>query len=294
MAKIYQLEDHIKSVLQQKAETIQVPPDLFARINKKLTINPALRRQGKSSLICCRVAVITIIMSAVTGIMLMTFSREARVMAAKVIDSIKTIFVVKKVAGHYRAIVKPVAELQLSQGLCKKLFGVDDISLGQKVGFKVVYPESLSGYKLDFKGIGVKLDKKMDVETFRQLRARIEKAFDDDQTLRSLKIYDAHRYSGARYHKGETIIGIYVEHCAYRITHNIKKKVTFRGCKGFWLEHPRHQYFNDKHKEAESLQVRHSLYWVKNGLGFYLRSEGETDLTYNEALRIAALFSEAY
>lgn len=51
---------------------------------------------------------------------------------------------------------------------------------------------------------------------------------------------------------------------------------------------------HDKHKEAESLQVRHSLYWVKNGLGFYLRSEGETDLTYNEALRIAALFSEAY
>jgi RNA polymerase sigma factor (sigma-70 family) len=134
----------------------------------------------------------------------------------------------------------------------------------------------------------------VNVDTFSQLRGRIEKAFEDDKALESLKVYDAHRYSGACYHKGNNIIGIYVMSRTYKIIHNIRERVTFRGSKGFWLEHPRHQYFKDKQKEAENLQVRHSLYWVKNGRGFYLRPEGEPDLTYNEALRIAIRFSENY
>ncbi|HBE78039.1 MAG TPA: hypothetical protein DDW65_09720 [Firmicutes bacterium] len=196
--------------------------------------------------------------------------------------------------GRYRAVVKPIGEFQLSQGLCKKFFGVDDSSLGQKVGFKVVYPESLDGYRLEFKAIGVKLDRKMDVDAFGRLGEQIQKAFDDDQALASLKVYDAHRYAGSCYRKGNTVIGIYVMNRAYRITHYVIKKVSFQDCEGYWLEHPRHEFFKDKPTKEVNLQVRHSMFWVKNGRGFYLRPEGETDLTYHEAIRLANLFSKAY
>lgn len=294
MSKINQLEYHIQSFLSKKAERIQIPPDLFARIDKELTADSVSNGQSKLNLNCWRVAVIFIIAFTFTGMMLLLFSREARVMAAQMVDSIKTIFVVEKVDGHYRAIVKPISEFQLSQGLCKKLFEADDSSLEQKVGFKVFYPEFLESYRLEYKAIGVKLDQKMDVDTFNQLGDRIQKAFDDNQALASLKVYDAHRYTGACYRKGDTVIGIYVMNRTYRITHNVIKKVTFQGSQGFWLEHPRNEFFKDRQTEATNLQVRHSLFWVKNGLGFYLRSEGENDLTYLGALRIAALFSKAY
>jgi Sigma-70 region 2 len=226
--------------------------------------------------------------------MVVTFSQEAKVVAAQGVDSIKTIFVVEKKDGHYFTVIKPIRKFQLSQGLSKKLFGVDDSSLGQKVGFKVAFPDTLDGYQLEFKAIGVKLDRKLDVDAFSQLGDRIQKAFDDDRVLESLKVYDAHRYSGACYRKGDTVIGIYVMSRTYRIIHNVIKNVTFQSCKGFWLEHPRNQYFKDKNTEVKNLQVRHSLFWVKNGRGFYLRSEGETDLTYHEAIQIADLFSKAY
>ncbi|TCL62261.1 hypothetical protein EDC14_10264 [Hydrogenispora ethanolica] len=294
MAKINQLEYQIQSALQQKAETIQVPQDLFARIHKELPIGPTICRQSKLGLICWRVAIIAISVIVITGMILVPFSREAMVMAAQVVDSIKTIFIVEKKDGHYRTVIKPVGEFKLSQGVCKKLSGVDDFSLGQKVGFKVVFPDTLAGYRLEFKAIGAKLDRKLDVDTFSQLGDRIQKALDDDQALKSLKVYDAHRYAGACYRKDNTIIGMYVMDRAYHITHNVIKKVTFQNCGGFWLEHPRNQYFKDKNTEVKNLQVRHSLFWVKNGHGFYLRSEGETDLTYQEAIRIADLFSKAY
>jgi hypothetical protein len=295
MDKTNQLDNQIQSALHQKAKTIQVPSDLFARINKRIMDGSNINKQSKLNLCSAwRVTTITTIVIVVIGMMLMTFSKDARVMAVQAVDFVKKIFVVEKVGGKYQTVVKPMKEFQLSQGLCKKLYGVDDFSLGKKVGYKVSYPERLAGYQLDFKGIGVKLDEKLDVDTFSQLRGRIEKAFEDDKALESLKVYDAHRYSGACYHKGNNIIGIYVMSRTYKIIHNIRERVTFRGSKGFWLEHPRHQYFKDKQKEAENLQVRHSLYWVKNGRGFYLRPEGEPDLTYNEALRIAIRFSENY
>ncbi len=81
---------------------------------------------------------------------------------------------------------------------------------------------------------------------------------------------------------------------AYRITHNVIKKATFQGCQGFWLEHPRNQFLKDIQTEAVNLQIRHSLFWVKNGRGFYLRPEGGPDLTYFEAIRIAEFFSKGY
>jgi hypothetical protein len=294
MAKINQLEYQIQSALRRKAETIQVPQDLFARIYKELPIGPTLSRPNKSGLICWRAVTVIISVIVITGILLVTFSREAKVMAAQVVDSIKTIFVVEKKDGRYFTVIKPIGEFQLSQGLSKKLFGVDDSSLGQKVGFKVAFPDTLDGYQLEFKAIGVKLDRKLDVDAFSQLEDRIQKAFDDDRVLESLKVYDTHRYSGACYRKGDTVIGIYVMSRTYRIIHNVIKNVTFQSCKGFWLEHPRNQYFKDKNTEVKNLQVRHSLFWVKNGRGFYLRSEGETDLTYHEAIQIADLFSKAY
>ncbi len=295
MDKHIQMEHVIKAALQRKVEGIEAPTDLLTRINASLAnISIKTKRETSSYRSAWRAAAVAVTVIIVSGLMLLTFSKEARVMAAQLANSIKKIFVVEKAGDSYRAVVKPVDEFKLSLGLCEKASGLDDYRLGEKVEFQVHFPEVLEGYQLDFRVIGVKLDQRMDVDSFRQLKDQIVLAIHDDRALEDMKIYDAHRYTGAFYHKGGAMIGIYVMGRAYRIRNCVNKKVTIRDCEGFWLEHPRRQYFEDENAKEQNLQVRHSLFWVKNGRGFYLRPEGEDDITFDEAIRIAELFVEGY
>ncbi len=291
MDKNIRLEQVIKSTLQRKAEEVQAPVDLWDKINAGLTNTSIIKNRTLS---VWRIAAVVASVTIVSGIILVAFSQEARVMAAQLVYSLKKIFVVEKVGDSYQAVEKPVEEFKISLGLCEIVHGLNNYELGKKVGFQINFPSFLEDYLIDFRVIGVKLDKRLDVDTFRQLEDRIKKAMYDDSALEELKIYDAYRYTGAFYRKGEATIGVYISR-PYQIKNCVLYKVTIQNCdEGFWLEHPRHQFFDDERNKDKNMQVRHSLFWNKNGLGFYLRPEGEVDITFDEAIRIAELFSKGY
>jgi hypothetical protein len=291
-----QLEQMIKIALQQKSEGVQVPEDLFSKINSGL-MEPSRTWCSKLSghRFNWRVALVAVMLIIVLGIMLLALSNEARVMAAEVVNSIKKIFVVEKVENSYHATEKSVEEFKISQGICK-FVDVSDAELAEKVGYQIRFPASLDGgYQLYSRILGVKLGQKMDVASFQKLNERIWLAIDDDHELENLKIYESRRYTGAFYRSSGNTVGIYILGKSYNVSRWVVKKVLFENRQGLWLEHPKHQYYTQSdpaQKQKQAIQVTHSFYWEINGSGYYLRPEGDPDLSLDEALRIASSFSK--
>lgn len=288
MDKNGQIDQMIKIALHRKAQEVQVPMNMFSTIRLELD-NPSKTKHPLVSHLHWRVVIEVCAAFILCCVLFLAFSKEARVMAADVLKSIKKVFVVEKVDNNYRVFEKPVDEIIKSQGICK-ITDLTDNELSQKTGYKVCFPTSLDGgYQLDFKVFGVRFDT-ININTFQTLHERILLAIDDDQEFEKLKIYKAKRYTGAFYKKDGNILGIYILEKSHHPSQWTAKPVVFDNRHGLWYEYPHPSYFENSTAQNQNIQIKHALYVEIDGLGYHFRPEGTSDFPWNEVSKIAGSF----
>jgi hypothetical protein len=233
-------------------------------------------------------------------------SPDFRAFAAETAEKIKTIFILDT---SNNVVEKDINQVPL-QTIVSKLTTISDAELSDKVGFKVVFPDTLkSDFRLIAKSETLSLNK-IDYDVAQGIQNDALEAIDNMDKFKSLEKYDPVRGVSALYvnTSGRDIfVNIVPDTVDYekRVTasdYNIKT-LDINGTKVYWNEPPVPVYptvEKDGQKQPDwtqkpiKIETAHQLIWFSDDLFFCINIGVNQDYSAQEIENAARAFIEAY
>lgn len=305
-------EERVRVELKQIGNGIKPSHDLFPGIMTELLNN----KKGRLILLkdkfvnmgTKKVAAAILCLTLALGGISFSTSGNFRAFAAETLDKIKTIFVldnsskvVEKDAKQYPLVFITTKSTELS-----------DAELSKKVGFKVVFPDSLgNNFKLAEKSESIHIDN-IDYIEGQSIQKDAYDAIDNIDKFQSLEKYNPARGVNAAYRKtsGENIIVCIDNHIDSEefekqgASTNIKVKIVdINGIKTYWLDIPMPVYptvtkdgvtQSDITQKPTSIKTGHQLDWFSKGLHFSINLLANQDYSMQEIENAAKVIIDAY
>jgi len=213
-----------------------------------------------------------------------TFSEEVRATAVDTINKIKTIFVVDKVNGEYRVVEKSITEAKEPYFAVGTSTTLSETEIENIVGFKIHFSDSIEGYKLVDRGMGLILQKKINYETSQRLQTNMMAAIDDENEFKKLAQFKPLRDVSGAYKSSEGTIFIEVNNGKTWQSDLMHKSnniidVKIGDLNGKWVELPLPIYpikeangsggFDFSQKPTE-IKIMHALIWKVGNINYML------------------------
>ena len=268
---------------------------------KKILVKSNKKRDFWFSFSCIdfkRVVAIAVcsILCAIT--ILISSSSTVRASALNALNGIKTIFVVEGSGNDVKIVQKPADEdyFTISEGYNT---AKSDAELGEIIGYKVMYPETLAGFDLECRALHAALWKKLSYDSIPKIRQQLNKAIVNQQEFSKLAGYSPFRFVSGSYKKGNKSIYIYAFPEQFSTPPDCKKaeEIIIGDIKGFWCETIYADY-PEKAGEANmsvkpDIEDTSLLYWVNNNVYYTLTSLAGDDFSKEDAVRLASKFQAA-
>lgn len=304
MERTCNYDDRIRKALMGKASTIHATDQILETVLSRLD-NPrekhtqlhlftSMKKRVAAAMICV----------FVTAALLVSISPETRAMAAKAIDSIRSVFQVEMVDGEYKVVEKSAEDKAWIVGR-SKITQLQDEEISNLIGISVNHPGKLYDYDLVFKSIGVTLYELFDYKTSFSVHwsKELYAAIEDDSMLKAMERYRPCRQVFACYGNKETgESSLFIRSQKFMQPprpETIVSRPDVGSSKGYWLELHGPEYHRtdngaaDVTKRPEKIRTIHVLTWVENGIDYMLGSTYEHSLTLQESVKIAESFMKA-
>jgi hypothetical protein len=232
-------------------------------------------------------------------------SSNVRALAAETLQKIKTIFILD---SNNKIVEKDVKQVPLTSTIGKST-ELSDEELSKKVGYKVVFPGTIGGYKLMDKSENITINN-IDYEEGQNIETDVHEAIDNKDKFLSLRKYNPIRSVSSIYEKTDGIrISININPAT--IAENLEKMidsmnskiVEINGVKTYWFDIPLPNYpmINkngitgaDMTQKPTKVETAHQLAWISNGLYFSICIEANQNCSIEEAENIAKAFMGKY
>lgn len=305
-------EDRIKQELTAKAKEVEISDFMFNKIKNRIETdtkgNKEILKYKFHGVIMRQWVVISLTLLLAIGGVMFTFSSDIRAATLAVVDKIRTIFVLEEFQGEYKIVEKTTKDKMFAPVCCKTTM-LSDAEIASKIGFELTFPEKLSGgYKLCDKAEEVGINKIVSEETIEKLESDMIKAINDEKIFDSLSQYNPYRDVFAVYSKDgndmfismRSLDAITVEQGYRDISTAIETSVG--DTKALWIEvtHANYRHISengvgksDLYTKPDGITKKHILTWDYNGVTYEISTCLESELTMDEALKLAEDFMKA-
>jgi hypothetical protein len=301
-------EDRIKQELTTKASEVELSDltldKIINRIENDAGGNRSILKDKFQSVNMRKWIAVSLAAVLVIGGVMFTFSPEVRAATLGVINTIKTIFVLERSNGEYEIVEKTTEDAVLTPVYCKTTT-LSDAELSSKMGFNLTFPETLYGeYKLEDKAEGVGIKKKVSDEICDQLQPDMLRSIDDEAVFNSLSQYNPYRNTFATYNKEGNIISVSIRSLNGAVPEVHENSGTFvetsvGETKALWIELVSANYKHvtdngvgksDLYAKPNGISTKHILTWDYNGVRYEISPILQSELTMQEAVKIAESF----
>jgi hypothetical protein len=301
-------EDRIKQELTTKAREVEISDlmldNIMNRVKNDAGGDRSILKDKFQTVIIRKWIAVSLAAVLIIGGVMFTFSPDVRAATMGVINTIKTIFVLDKFNGEYKIVETTTDKEFFSPSVCRTTI-LSDAELTSKMGFNLTFPKTLYGdYKLENKAEGVGINKKVSNEICDQLQPDMFKSIDDESVFNSLSQYNPYRNTFATYDKeGNTIsVSIWSLNGAVPEVHENAGAIVETSvgeAKALWIELVSASYKHvtdngvgkaDLYTKPNGISTKHILTWDYNGVRYEISPILQSELTMQEAVKIAESF----
>lgn len=303
-------EERIRLELKQVGNSLkpsnELYSDIMADMKDKKRGSIGMLRNKFAYMGAKRFATALICLVLALGGISYSLSGEFRAFAAETVDKIKTIFILDT---SHNVVEKDMKQVPI-QTIVSKQTTISDAELSNKVGFKVVFPDTLhSAFRMIAKSETLCLNK-IDYDIAQGIQNDALEAIDNMDKFKSLEKYDPVRGVSALYVNaagGGIVVNIVPDTIGYekRVTASDSntKIQDISGTKVYWQDLPVPVYptvEKDGQKQADwtqkpiKIETAHQLVWFSDDLFFSIIIGVNQDYSAQEMESAAGALIEAY